>query len=721
MRFHRLWWGLFILTALACSALAGVPNIRIEPHSIFVPNEPNPTIFVELDWMEAADHNHRPSQAVLDTIAATFAREGYNIQIDVSNAVPHEEVIALQNTGPSGAPQVQAIMATHFQHMGDPNYRYSIWAHEYSFNGERNGSSGVADLPGRVCLVTLGTFANQVGTERQQVGTFVHEFGHNLGQRHGGQNDLPNHQPNYVSIMNYSYQLTGIPLGLVLLGFHPTGQGFNEFGYSHGIFDPMDETNLSEPNGMGLASVDWNQDGDTFDTGVLRDVSIADWRTIPPQPMFSVLNDFDNWMSVQATVGIGTNAVTAIAPTERGLPEMCMTSDQYNTMMAARPDLAALAAEPLPRGESITMPPTPMGFASDQGSFTIFNDGDAPLNVTQIAAPLGINYIQFSPQTAFAVNPGETQVVTVTIDRSQIPPQLAKYYLQVTSNDPDTPRYPGGVHMTARYQPPEMVTMTLNIEPRLSGQVAGPGTAFGNEQVVQVNAGQQITINAQPFSPPYSFVEWREGDDVVSTFQSSLITLSGDATLTAIFEAPSAQPNDYFANRTAISGMSGTRSVSNADSALEPYEPRHADTNSPASLWWTWTAPGSGSVTIDTVGSNFDTVLAVYRGDDLRNLTEIASNDDITQGVETQSRVTFDVVQSLDYIIVVAPFDFPNLYGTIVLNWNATGTRFEIADIVDLLLGIDPPVDTGLVDFNQDARFDTADLVHLELNSPPAP
>src|SRR5207249_11256260 len=45
------------------------------------------------------------------------------------------------------------------------------------------------------------------------------------------------------------------------------------------------------------------------------------------------------------------------------------------------------------------------------------------------------------------------------------------------------------------------------------------------------------------------------------------------------------------------------------------------------SVWWTWTAPADGYLTLDTSGSSFDTTLAVYTGSVLTNLTLLAFND----------------------------------------------------------------------------------------------
>ena len=49
-------------------------------------------------------------------------------------------------------------MTQNFDHAADSRYYYSIWGHNYSYNGSFTTSSGIADITGRVHLVTLGSF-----------------------------------------------------------------------------------------------------------------------------------------------------------------------------------------------------------------------------------------------------------------------------------------------------------------------------------------------------------------------------------------------------------------------------------------------------------------------------------------------------------------------------------------------------------------------------------
>ncbi|HXJ75878.1 MAG TPA: immunoglobulin domain-containing protein, partial [Candidatus Dormibacteraeota bacterium] len=75
-------------------------------------------------------------------------------------------------------------------------------------------------------------------------------------------------------------------------------------------------------------------------------------------------------------------------------------------------------------------------------------------------------------------------------------------------------------------------------------------------------------------------------------------------------------PNDDLAEATVITGVSNqVFSGHNQFATREEGEPSHWEGAIGASVWWTWTAPSDGRVLLDTTGSAFDTVLAVYTGD----------------------------------------------------------------------------------------------------------
>ena len=123
--------------------------------------------------------------------------------------------------------------------------------------------------------------------------------------------------------------------------------------------------------------------------------------------------------------------------------------------------------------------------------------------------------------------------------------------------------------------------------------------------------------------------------------------------------------NDDFASRRRISGASGRAGASNVGAGKERGEPRHAGNSGGRSVWWTWTAPATGTVTFDTLGSTFDTLLAVYTGTSLSRLREVGSNDDANNG--RQSVVRFAARQGQTYQIAVDGYNRRS--GTIVLNW----------------------------------------------------
>jgi hypothetical protein len=108
--------------------------------------------------------------------------------------------------------------------------------------------------------------------------------------------------------------------------------------------------------------------------------------------------------------------------------------------------------------------------------------------------------------------------------------------------------------------------------------------------------------------------------------------------------------NDNFAHAIGISGTSGTTQGTNVGATLEPGEPQHAQVPGGASVWWRWMASVSEQVSIDTFGSGYDTVLAVYIGNAVDALEEVASNDDAGT---LQSQVVFIATAGTEHWIAV--------------------------------------------------------------------
>lgn len=134
------------------------------------------------------------------------------------------------------------------------------------------------------------------------------------------------------------------------------------------------------------------------------------------------------------------------------------------------------------------------------------------------------------------------------------------------------------------------------------------------------------------------------------------------ALLRATFGGPE---NDSFANAIAIAGRSLTLEGSNANAGKEAGEPDHAQAGG-ASVWWSWTADRTRRpVVIDTEGSNFDTLLAVYTGNSVDGLTPVKVNDDVRRNRQT-SQVRFRATPGETYYIAVDGFEGAS--GDITLN-----------------------------------------------------
>jgi hypothetical protein len=106
-----------------------------------------------------------------------------------------------------------------------------------------------------------------------------------------------------------------------------------------------------------------------------------------------------------------------------------------------------------------------------------------------------------------------------------------------------------------------------------------------------------------------------------------------------------------------VSGYNGAQIFNTTFATADPSEPQHCSTVGGFSYWLFYQPPANGTVTLDTVGSSYDTVMEVYSYNTAMNsyadlITLDCAND--TPGLGTASRVSFGVVKTRQYVIAVA-------------------------------------------------------------------
>lgn len=166
-------------------------------------------VFVEADYYADRKPTATGIQRVVDAFAAAPVSNpdgttGIALHVDLDNQIAAADAKADLNPVWT---DFDVIKNKYFAARRAPFFHYAVFANTY--NG--GSSSGISrGIPAHDFVVTLGAWPTPGGTELQQAGTLMHEFGHNLGLRHGGNEDLPNYKANYFSLMSYNYQVVGL-------------------------------------------------------------------------------------------------------------------------------------------------------------------------------------------------------------------------------------------------------------------------------------------------------------------------------------------------------------------------------------------------------------------------------------------------------------------------------------------------------------------------------
>jgi probable HAF family extracellular repeat protein len=236
-------------------------------------------IFLEMDTMQNGRGSDAPSdgaiQDVVDAFAAAPVQNGeggtgvaLHANATFNDTIP-EAAYAVGGVGPGtldylkqgslsnpcdgyfGSPAERSA-SNCFQVLTARSLAYRWGLFGYAYSEDPNSSGFAAGIGGSAFTVTLATwnYANVVygggGLSRchttvacrrvMDAGTMMHELGHTLGLHHGGQDEIQ-YKPNYLSVMNYLFQMRGRTPDRPL-------------DYSRWALPTLDENNMVEGQGV---------------------------------------------------------------------------------------------------------------------------------------------------------------------------------------------------------------------------------------------------------------------------------------------------------------------------------------------------------------------------------------------------------------------------------------------------------------------------------------
>ena len=317
-------------------------------------------LFVELDVMSGLSFPQNAKDAVefaFDAAPITNpdGSDGIRLHIVVDDTtLPFQAVTPTPgNAFPADAASLRdQWFGTIGEHFDQPLREAKQKAYRYGLlmNKASTPIGGIAEIGGDDMVLFAGPYA-----PIDQAAVFMHEFGHMLGLRHGGGDDI-NGKPNYPSIMNY-----------VLAYKSTSNASFWRLDFAREELAALDENNLNEQTPVGSsyysnfqmpyfsivsgvacfpppmigqpfvahlsldpsATTDYDLNCDDLGIGLAVDVNYLDSSGLPgmvnPSPG-ELLAGWNDWAHVQLPVNSGGGAFAGSVPPDE------LTEDQLEFM-----------------------------------------------------------------------------------------------------------------------------------------------------------------------------------------------------------------------------------------------------------------------------------------------------------------------------------------------------------------------------------------------------
>jgi len=581
-------------------------------NGVFVPlhemgaDPSKPDVFVQVDYMVGKDgHTHKPFAEAIAGVVQTFAQHGITLHVDWggeaimipssdasqgvpwgnysrSRAIPEVENLKVPAVGcntrtvsPTGAwGDVEPIKNgkdaqgnAYFPAERRPLFHFALIAHTYN----DCGSSGVSrNIPASDFIVTLAALSTKppVGTVGELQGTFMHELGHNLGLQHGGL-DCINYKPNYMSIMNYSYQLGGI---------FGSGGIRGIYDYSESVLPTLNEAALQESTGVPGASgiiyncagklmpviapsqVDWNCDGNiTADKPVSANINGDEY---PDQVLYSAAD----WPLIRYKGGLIVGSLSTVVARDTP-PDVLLEKELSSDEALSNPAPVRV----------VVSAATPVATVAPSGSvplaFIVQNLGTVDDSYSIVAQGNGLELKGLPDAILLRVGERVQLDVTARVPNGTVGTQYEAVVSAVSNTNPlvrDSGRATITILARRHAAPPPVAGpatcdhLTVEAAPLNGGSVTvqTPQNCAGG-----FLSGTKIVVVATAL-PGYVFAGWSAGGGDLSevTPGTAIVMTHGDTSITAHFSpaSPSSlQIGDFYGNGpiSVPSGSVGNRYV----------------------------------------------------------------------------------------------------------------------------------------------------------------